>query len=152
MLRAGLEQHVQRFDPFLMSGLALTGVNQRVTEGENDGLLTALEVLSFDLDGVELAFLSACETARGIEQAGEGVLGLVRAFRFAGAEHVVASLWPVGDEATKALVDRFYSIYLGKKMSVSDALRHAAIALRDEGTFKAPRHWAAFGAYGTRPR
>ncbi len=147
-LREGLERHVQGFDPMLMSGLALAGLNARIEEGEDDGLLTSLEVLGLDLDGVELAFLSACETARGVEQAGEGTLGLVQAFALAGARTVVASLWPVDDASTELLVRAFYATYVKGKTSAAEALRAAALALRDEHGRTAPRHWAAFGAYG----
>ncbi|MDA1194275.1 MAG: CHAT domain-containing protein [Planctomycetota bacterium] len=147
-LREGLERHLQAFDPLLMSGLALAGINTRVREDENDGLLTALEVLDVDLTGVDLAFLSACETARGVDQAGEGTLGLVQAFSFAGARCVVASLWPVDDEATAALVTSFYERYAGGKTTAAEALRAASIDLRGSPIGRAPRHWAAFGAYG----
>ena len=148
-LRGGLERHVQSFDPFLMSGLALSGVNTRQTEGLDDGMLTALEVLGFDIEGADLAFLSACETARGVEQAGEGVFGLVRAFSLAGARQVVASLWPVDDDATLELVKHFYESYLSKgRPAAAASLRTAARKLRADDRFKAPRHWAAFGAYG----
>ena len=148
-LRGGLERHTQSFDPFLMSGLALSGVNARVTEGLDDGMLTALEVLGFDLEGTQLAFLSACDTARGIEQAGEGVIGLVGSFTLAGVHQVVASLWPVDDAATSELVKQFYGEYVGKgRTAAAASLRKAALGLRGDERFQAPRHWAAFGAYG----
>lgn len=147
-LREGLERHAQGFDPMLMSGLALAGVNARVEEGDDDGLLTSLEILSMDLEGVELAFLSACDTARGVDRAGEGTLGLVQAFLLAGSKTVVASLWPVGDDATEQLARNFYTSYLSGDPSPAQAMRAAVKSLRDEHGFAAPRHWAAFGTYG----
>ncbi len=148
-LGPGLERHARSFDPLLASGLVFAGANSRTREGDDDGMLTALEILSFDLEQAELVFLSACDTARGIEQAGEGVHGLVRAVVLAGAQHVVASHWPVDDELTGELVRRFYEAYTaGTRVAPADALRAAARALRDSTPHSAPRHWAAFSAYG----
>jgi CHAT domain-containing protein len=87
----------------------LAGANVRPTPiGHDDGILTALKVAELDLSGVELAVLSACETGLGEVAGGEGLLGLQRAFQVAGAHSVVASLWKVGDEPTRALMARFY--------------------------------------------
>src|SRR5262249_12143374 len=79
-------------NPFLLSGLALAGANQRNERSKSpgdaegdDGILTAEEIASLDLRGVEWAVLSACETGIGPIQEGEGVLGLRRAFEVAGA-------------------------------------------------------------------
>ncbi|MEM7244606.1 MAG: tetratricopeptide repeat protein, partial [Acidobacteriota bacterium] len=85
--------------PLLLSGLALADANHRgqSTQDGEDGILTAEEVASLDLSGVEWAVLSACETAVGDVRAGEGVLGLQRAFRIAGARTLVMSLWQVDD-------------------------------------------------------
>ncbi|MBY0231872.1 MAG: CHAT domain-containing protein [Gemmataceae bacterium] len=103
-----------RWHPLLLSGLALSGANRVPKPGEEDGILTALEVSETDLSGLELAVLSACETGLGKEAGGEGVLGLQRAFAAAGARSVVSSLWKVDDEATRALMVRFYSNLRGK--------------------------------------
>src|SRR5262249_41033605 len=71
--------------PDLLVGLALAGANQRAQPGQEDGILTALEVESLDLRQVQLVVLSACETGLGQTASGEGVLGLQRAFQMAGA-------------------------------------------------------------------
>src|SRR5205814_7954974 len=97
--------------------------------GQSDGILTALEVAEFDLTKVELAVLSACETGLGKVAAGEGILGLQRAFQVAGAKSVVASLWSVDDEATRKLMERFYENHWQKKMPRQEALRQAQLAM-----------------------
>ncbi len=73
-----------------------------------DGYLTAREVLSLDLSACELAVLSACETGGGEVIGGEGVMGLTRAFLFAGADSVLCTQWQVADDATAALMFRFH--------------------------------------------
>ena len=81
------------FHPGLLSGLALAGANRPHELGQDDGILTALEVAALDLAGVELVTLSACETGLGESAGGEALLGLQRAFQVAGARGVVATLW-----------------------------------------------------------
>src|SRR5262249_26792952 len=90
-------------NPLRLSGLALTGANHRETStGEReDGMLSAEEIASLDLSGVEWAVLSGCGTGEGEVLAGEGVLGLRRAFQIAGAGSLIMSLWPEEDEATR---------------------------------------------------
>lgn len=91
------------------SGLALTGANKaglNAGYGE-DGILSAREIAGMDLSGVEMAVLSACQTARG-EITDEGVSGLVRALKMAGVGTVVASLWEVDDMATRLFMESFY--------------------------------------------
>lgn len=141
-------------DPMLYSGLVLAGANAGDGGGGDDGLLTSAEVSWLDLGGVDLAVLSACESGRGTPAAGEGTLGLARAFRLAGARRVVASLWKVDDEAAELLMERFYAALRERGLEPAAALREASLALRDfEGAqgdrpFAAPRFWAAFVAYG----
>jgi CHAT domain-containing protein len=151
-LEPGLEVCAHRFDPMLVSGVVLAGANTRVTEGEDDGVLTALEATHLDLTDTHLVVLSACESARGVEQAAQGTLGLVRGFGLAGARNVIGSLWKVADEQTALLMRDFYSRWLSRPSTrPAAALRDAALALRrgDLGAAaRAPRHWAAFVAYG----
>jgi CHAT domain-containing protein/tetratricopeptide (TPR) repeat protein len=150
-------------DPGLFCGLALAGANERRDGATDDGLLTASEVAAMDLRGVDLAVLSACETGLGEIAAGEGVLGLQRAFQLAGARSVVASLWQVDDRATRELMERFYENLWNEKqpMSKVEALRRAQLALlreartrgvslasndaeKHEDTRTPPYFWAAF--------
>jgi CHAT domain-containing protein len=95
--------------------------------------LTAFEASELDLRRVDLAVLSACETARGQVRSGEGVLGLQRAFQLAGARTAVTSLWKVDDQATQALMARFHRNLWEKRMGKLEALREAQLWLVNEG-------------------
>jgi len=119
------------------SALALTPGG----EGE-DGLLQVWEIFHLHLTA-ELVVLSACETALGDEVRGEGLVGLSRAFLYAGSPRVVVSLWRVDDEATAELMVRFYRD-LGSEASAADALRQAKLALLRDPRFTHPSHWASF--------
>ena len=121
---------VAGFHPGLLSGLALAGANVRPTPtGKDDGILTALEVAELDLAKVELAVLSACETGLGEVAGGEGLLGLQRAFQVAGARAVVASLWSIGDEPTRALIAQFYEDLWRNGRPPVEACREAQLSM-----------------------
>ena len=120
-------------NPGLQSGLVLAGANRPLQAGLDDGILTASEVAELDLTGVEQAVLSACETGLGKSLAGEGLLGLQRAFQLAGARTVVASMWKVPDLATKELMTRYYENIWEKKMGKLEALREAQLWMLKEG-------------------
>lgn len=149
---AGLSRAAE--NPLLLSGLALAGANRRAAAGpdDDDGILTAEEVASLDLDGVEWAVLSACDTGVGEIRAGEGVFGLRRAFQVAGARTVIMSLWSVDDQATRAWMRALYEGRLQRGLSTADAVHHASLAtLRDRrarGLSTHPFYWAAFVAAG----
>jgi CHAT domain-containing protein len=113
--------------PGLLSGLVFAGANAVSASEEDDGILTALEVASLDLSGVEVAALSACETGLGEVAGGEGVLGLQRAFQVAGARTTVTSLWSVPDRATRLLMERFYRNLWERKLSRLESLREAQL-------------------------
>ena len=120
------KQDIAAFNPGLLSGLVLVGANRPPAADKDDGILTALEVTQMDLEDVELATLSACETGLGESADGEGLLGLQRAFQVAGARTVVASLWQVPDRSTQVLMSRFYDNLWEKHLGKLEALRKAA--------------------------
>ncbi len=112
----------------LLSSLAVT------PGGSDDGFLTALEVYRTTLPA-DLVVLSACETGKGKVVRGEGIVGMARAFMFAGAPRVLCSLWKVDDDATQALMTRFYALWNPKDgstpMGTAAALRAAQAHVRD---------------------
>jgi CHAT domain-containing protein len=109
------------------SGLALAGANHADrSTGEDNGLLTALEVTGMNLYGTELVVLSACQTGLGQGKDGEGVYGLRRAFVLAGARNLVMSLWPVKDQITLTQMEEFYRGY-GQGLSPAEAMRQAQL-------------------------
>ena len=110
------------------SGIALTGANKSISSGstafDNDGIVTAFEVMNLDLTNTRLVVLSACETGLGKIENGEGVFGLQRSFMQAGARNVLISLWKVDDAATRDLMIKFYG-YLAEGESMHDSLKKA---------------------------
>ena len=111
----------------LNSSLALT-IPEHPAEGQANGLLQAWEIFEQMRIDADLVTLSACETGLGKELGGEGLMGLTRAFQYAGARSVLASLWSVGDDSTADLMTRFYG-YLKAGKTKDDALRTAQVDL-----------------------
>lgn len=137
--RAGSE------NPLLRSGLALAGANQLQGGGKEDGILTALEASGLDLRGTKLVTLSACETALGEVQNGNGVYGLRRALVLAGSESQLISLWKVNDEATRDFMVTYYRLLRAGK-GRSEALRQVQldmIGAKRNGQSR-PYFWASF--------
>jgi CHAT domain-containing protein len=141
-------------NPLLLSGLALAGANRRAaaTPEEEDGILTAEEVTALNLEGVEWAVLSACDTGLGTVAAGEGVFGLRRAFQIAGARTVIMSLWSVEDRSAMAWMRTLYEGRLQKNLSTADAVHAANVAVlqnrRANSQSTNPFYWAGFVAAG----
>jgi len=134
-------------NPLLRAGLAFAGINSNAPflgelDTNNDGVLTAMEVLSLNLAGTQLVVLSACETGVGEIHAGEGVYGLRRSFQEAGVKSVVNSLWPVSDEGTRRLMTEFYT-QMFKGVPPRKALKTAQLALL-KGEWNHPYYWAPF--------
>lgn len=128
-------------DPLLRTGLALASANKNgASSTADDGVLTAYEVANLDLSGLQLAVLSACETGLGDIQGSEGVFGLQRAFRMAGAKQVVVSLWSVPDGPTSVFMETFYR-FLVKGKPIHEAFRRTQQVLRRDYDSSV---WAAF--------
>jgi CHAT domain-containing protein len=97
---------------------------------------------------VDLVVLSGCDTAAGRGVGSEGVFSLSRAFFYAGAERVLASLWPVEDRATAAFMPEFYRALLIDHMSPAGALRVAQQRLARDSRWSSPYYWAGFVLQG----
>lgn len=133
--------------PMIRSGLILAGgndawQNKRASENQEDGILTAYEISQLNLQNTELVVLSACETGLGDIKGNEGVYGLQRAFKIAGVQYLIMSLWQVPDKQTALLMTTFYKKWLDDKMPIPDALRAAQKELREAGMD--PYYWAGF--------
>jgi CHAT domain-containing protein len=144
--RLGGENRKVFENPLLRSGLVLSGGN-RVWKGEDviedieDGILTADEVAKMNLIKTQLVIMSACETGLGEAKNSEGVFGLQRAFKLAGVETLIMSLWMVSDDATYKLMTTFYELWLSGKTK-HEAFTEAQRQLREEK--KQPFFWGAF--------
>ena len=115
-----------------------------VGNDKEDGILQMPEIMRLKLNA-DLVTLSACRTGLGEVVGGEGVLGLTRAFMYAGARSVVASLWNVNDTATAELMKSFYA-NLKKGQSKDEALRQAKLGLLHgrQVSWRNPYYWAPF--------
>ena len=137
------------FNAMVNSGLLLSGVvnyySSPVYPDTYDGILTAYEAQNLDLENTSLVILSACETSLGYLDAGEGVYGLQRAFRAAGAGSIMTSLWKVDDLATRDFMIAFYQHYL-KTKDINAAYIIAQKAIKEK--YKHPYFWGAFVMVG----
>ena len=112
---------------------------------DDDGFLTISEVMDLRL-GARIAALTACDTGRGRQLSGEGVMGLGRAFQYAGARSVLVSLWGVAEESTVRLAERFFSYMREGKDNIA-ALHLARQEIRQQG-YDHPFFWAPFVLHG----
>jgi CHAT domain-containing protein len=113
----------------------------------NDGFLRTDEIFNLKL-GSPLVMLSACETGLGKEKRGEGVIGLTRAFMYAGAPTVGVSLWSVADKSTADLMTDFYKRLLTGSASPAASMRAAQVAMINGKKYSAPFYWAPFVLVG----
>jgi CHAT domain-containing protein len=128
-----------------LSGIVLSLVNK---DGSvSDGFLRLHDVYNLELPA-ELIVLSACQTALGKPVGGEGLVGLVRGFMYAGSKRVVASLWKVDDEATAELMKIFYRGMLKEGLRPAAALREAKVEMSRTKRWRSPYYWAAFELQG----
>jgi CHAT domain-containing protein len=141
--------------PYVLSGLALAGANRREESppGEDDGILTAEEASTLDLAATDWVVLSGCDTGLGRTLShNEGIEGLRRGFRVAGARCVIMSLWPIADQATVEWMEPLYAARfqdgLDTATAVQTADRWVLAARRARGESVHPFFWAAFVAAG----
>jgi CHAT domain-containing protein/tetratricopeptide (TPR) repeat protein len=133
-------------NPLFRSGLAFAGANHVWTGGKpwanlEDGICTAYEISHLNLSNTKLVVLSACETGLGDIKGSEGVYGLQRAFKMAGADYLMVSLWQVPDKETAEFMEVFYKSWLGG-MTIQEAFDVAREKMRK--TYKEPYKWAAW--------
>ena len=131
----------------LFAGANATLHNETLPYNLEDGILTSQEITSLDFRKVDLVVLSACQTALG-DMTGDGVFGLQRGFKKAGAKTLLMSLWKVDDTATQILMTRFFTNYLSgdtkgqKRASFVKAQQYLRAC--DGGKYDNPVYWAAF--------
>ncbi len=113
----------------------------------NDGFLRTDEIFNLRMNPA-LVMLSACETGLGKEKRGEGVIGLTRAFMYAGAPTVGVTLWSVADKSTADLMTDFYKRFLGSGNSAPGAMRNAQLSMISARKYSAPFYWAPFVLVG----
>ena len=136
--------------PMTRSGLLFSGCNrafrhEQIPENEEDGILTAQEISMLDLRGLDLVVLSACQTGLGDLISGEGVFGLQRGLKKAGAKTILMSLNVVDDDATRILMVEFYRNLMDGKpkyQSLKDAQRY--LRQVENGKYNKPQYWASF--------
>jgi CHAT domain-containing protein len=112
-----------------------------------DGRLHVYEVYGLDLKNASLAVLSACDTALGPRSAGDDIIGLPRAFLYAGAPSVVTTLWPIDDAATAFFMETFYR-RLQAGAAKAEALQAAQGETLKQESWREPYFWAAFTLTG----
>ncbi len=152
--------HARLDDRFPLNSALVLTIPEGFPENWDNGLLQVWEIFERVRLDADLVVLSACDTGLGEEQGGEGLIGLTRAFQYAGARTVMASLWSVQDQATSELMIRFYK-HLRAGLTKDEALRQAQVELirgpievvneKGERTLfdaSAPYFWAGFQVYG----
>ncbi len=144
-IRMGEETYRYSENPLLRSGLILAGANYvwkggEQTPGQDDGILTAYEVSNMNLYNTKLVVMSACETGLGDIKGSEGVFGLQRAFKMAGVDYIIMSLWKVPDKETTEFMKLLYSNCLSNH-SIREAFYLTQTTMRKKYN---PYYWAAF--------
>ena len=135
-------------NPLIRSGIVLARAN-KMSQNDDDGILTSLEISSIDLSNTKLVTLSACETGLGDSISGEGLFGLQRALSVAGAQNMLLSLWKVDDTATASFMAYFYT-GINQGLSLIDSLDSTQTYFKNHPipAWRHPYYWAAFQLYG----
>jgi len=128
-----------------LSALVLSQLDEH--KNAQDGFLRVNDIYNTRLSA-ELVVLSACQTGLGKEVRGEGLMGLTRAFLYAGAPRLIVSLWNVNDQATADLMANLYRGILRQGKTPSAALRDAQLEMRKQKNTESPYYWAAFVQQG----
>jgi CHAT domain-containing protein len=128
-----------------LSGLIFSQIDDQ--GHARDGFVRLHDIYDLRLTA-ELVVLSACDTALGEEIEGEGIVGIVQGFMYAGSKRVVASFWQVSDAATSKLMNQFYVEMLTNGLAPSDALRRAQLHIMSQRKWHHPFYWAAFALQG----
>lgn len=134
-------------NPLFRSGIVLAGANQAwkeksFEEGREDGILSAYEISNMRLKGTDLVVLSACQTGLGEDSSTEGVYGLHRAFKMAGVDYLLLTLWSIADsDETVEFMERFYELILSGT-SIPDAFSQTQKDMRAK--YPDPYYWAGF--------
>lgn len=137
---------VEEVSLLMRSGLLFAGANRAwlgegIVEGIEDGILTAEEISKLNLGKTKMVVLSACETGLGEVVSTEGVFGLQRAFKLAGVQTLIMSLWKVPDMATSKLMIEFYNNWISG-LEVHQAFQNAQQSIKKE--YPSPYYWAGF--------
>ena len=132
-------------DPLVRSGLVFAGANKALFNTSSniisdDGILSAVEISNLNLSNSKLVVLSSCESGLGLIYGSEGVFGLQRAFKLAGSQNIIMSLWSIPDSQTKELMQIFYSKYFSG-LSIYESLKFAQFEMSKSYP---PYFWAAF--------
>jgi len=130
---------------FELSGIVLSMLDEQ--GHPQDGFLRLRDIYNLNLQ-VNLVVLSACDTGLGKEVKGEGLVGMVRGFLYAGAASVIASLWKVDDEASAELMKQVYKQMLQQDMAPAAALRQSQVAMWQQRRWRSPFYWGAFVLQG----
>jgi len=152
--------HATLDERFPLNSAVVLSIPEKFEEGKDNGLLQAWEIFERVRIDADLVVLSACESGLGKEMGGDGLIGLTRAFQYAGARSVMASLWKISDRTTAELMVRFYK-HWKEGLPKDEALRAAQMELI-QGPIKvkneqgkeveidasAPYYWAAFQIHG----
>ena len=137
------------------SGLLLAGANtflagkySRISEKAGAGQLTGLAVCGMKLKNTRLVYLSACSSSKGQVISGESPITLAHAFRAAGAQTIIATLWPVSDMASSKFSSLFYSFLCNRGVHPSEALVAAKLSMQQDPQFNHWQHWAPYVCIG----
>jgi CHAT domain-containing protein len=135
----------ENIDPMIKSGIVLASANKKgYLYSGNDGYLSAQEISRMKFSKLDLVVLSACETGLGDVIGTEGVFGLQRAFKLAGAKSIIMSLWKVPDSATAELMNFFYENYFINDWSKSKSLLEAQRSMKKQAKYASPFYWGGF--------